>query len=70
MENVEAKKARKARKRRASVFDAYRAEIIEMLKLKSSIPFIVKEINREGKVNVSNIGLTAYVKREKLRDEL
>ncbi len=67
MENVEAKKARK---RRASVFDAYRAEIIEMLKLKSSIPFIVKEINREGKVNVSNIGLTTYIKREKLRDAI
>lgn len=67
MENVEAKKARK---RRASVFDAYRDEIIEMLKLKSSIPFIVKEINREGKVNVSNIGLTTYIKREKLRDVL
>ena len=67
MENVEIKKARK---RRASVFDAYRDEIIEMLKLKSSIPFIVKEINREGKVNVSNIGLTTYIKREKLRDVL
>ena len=67
MENVDVKKVRK---RRASVFDAYRQEIIEMLRLKSSIPFIVKEINREGKVNVSNIGLTAYVKREKLRDEL
>ena len=67
MENVEVKKARK---RRASVFDAYRDEIIEMLKLKSSIPFIVKEINREGKVNVSNIGLTTYIKREKLRDVL
>ena len=67
MENVEVKKIRK---RRASVFDAYRDEIIEMLKLKSSIPFIVKEINREGKVNVSNIGLTTYIKREKLRDVL
>ena len=67
MENVEVKKVRK---RRASVFDAYRDEIIEMLKLKSSIPFIVKEINREGKVNVSNIGLTTYIKREKLRDVL
>ena len=67
MENIDVKKVRK---RRASVFDAYRQEIIEMLRLKSSIPFIAKEINREGKVNVSNIGLTAYVKREKLRDEL
>ena len=67
MENVDVKKVRK---RRASVFDAYRQEIIEMLRLKSSIPFIVKEINREGKVNVSNIGLTTYIKREKLRDEL
>ena len=67
MENVEVKKVRK---RRASVFDAYRDEIIEMLKLKSSIPFIVKEINREGKVNVSNIGLTTYIKREKLRDAI
>ena len=67
MENVEVKKVRK---RRASVFDAYRDEIIEMLKLKSSIPFIVKEINSEGKVNVSNIGLTTYIKREKLRDAI
>ena len=67
MENVEVKKARK---RRASVFDSYRDEIIEMLKLKSSIPFIVKEINSEGKVNVSNIGLTTYIKREKLRDAI
>ena len=67
MENVDVKKVRK---RRASVFDAYRDEIIEMLKLKSSVPFIVKEINREGKVNVSNIGLTTYIKREKLRDVL
>ena len=65
MENVEVKKARK---RRASVFDAYRKEIIEMLKLKSSVPFIVKEINSEGKVNVSLDGLVAYIKREKLRD--
>ncbi len=65
MENVEVKKARK---RRASVFDAYRKEIIEMLRLKSSVPFIVKEINSEGKVNISVIGLTAYIKREKLRD--
>ena len=59
---------KKARKRRASVFDAYRKEIIEMLKLESSVPFIVKEINSEGKVNVSLDGLVAYIKREKLRD--
>lgn len=65
MENVELKKDRK---RRASVFDAYRKEIIEMLRLKSSVPFIVKEINCEGKVNVSLDGLVAYIKREKLRD--
>ena len=60
---------KKARKRRASVFDAYRKEIIEMLKLESSVPFIVKEINLEGKVNISVIGLAAYIKREKLRDD-
>ena len=65
MENIDVKKVRK---RRASVFDAYRQEIIEMLKLKSSVPFIVKEINSEGKVNVSLDGLVAYIKREKLRD--
>jgi hypothetical protein len=65
MENVEVKKVRK---RRASVFDAYRDEIIEMLKLKSSATFVTKEINKEGKVNVSVDGLIAYIKREKLRD--
>jgi|GEM_PF-1820370 len=54
------------RKKRASVFDVYKDQIIEMLSYKSSVPFIAKEINREGKVNVSSAGLMAYIKRENL----
>lgn len=56
----------KMRKKRASVFDVYRTQIIEMLKFRSSVPFIAREINKEGKVDVSASGLLAYIKREKL----
>ena len=56
----------KLRKKRASVFDVYREQIIEMLRYRSSVPFIAREINSDGKVIVSTTGLTAYIKREKL----
>lgn len=60
----------KNRKRRACVFDVYRDIIIEMLRYKSSVPFITREINRMGKVNISVAGLTMYIRREKLRDAI
>ena len=56
----------KMRKKRASVFDVYKEQIIEMLRYRSSIPFIAREINKEGKVEVSATGLMAYIKRENL----
>ncbi|NCD11433.1 MAG: hypothetical protein EOL93_02695 [Epsilonproteobacteria bacterium] len=56
----------KMRKKRASVFDLYKDHILEMLRYRSSVPFIAREINKEGKVEVSVSGLMAYIKREKL----
>ena len=56
----------KIRKKRASVFDLYKDQIIEMLRYRSSIPFIAREINKEGKVDVSTSGLMAYIRRENL----
>ncbi len=56
----------KIRKKRVSVFDLYKEQIIEMLRYKSSVPFIAREINKEGKVEVSASGLMAYIKRENL----
>ena len=56
------------KKRRASVFDVYRDTIVDMLRYRSSTPFIAKEINKKGKVNISVAGLMMYIRREKLRD--
>lgn len=58
----------KNRKRRACVFDAYRDTIEEMLRYRSSVPFITQEINKMGRVNISVAGLSMYIRREKLRD--
>jgi len=60
------KQPSKQRKKRASIFDVYKDQIIEMLRYKSSVPFIAKEINRQGTVDISATGLMAYIKREKL----
>lgn len=56
------------KKRRASVFDVYRDTIVDMLRYRSSTPFIAQEINKKGQVNISVAGLMMYIRREKLRD--
>lgn len=67
---MEARLEVKAKKRRASVFDVYREIILEMLHYRSSIPFIAKEINKKGQVDISVAGLIMYIRREKLRDSI